>query len=45
MTDRNGRVWEPQEIKARTELVLDGRFAQIVTVEEALAQSGVEVTA
>ena len=37
MTDRLGRVWTPGEIKARTELVLDGRFAQIVTVEEALA--------
>ena len=37
MTDRYGRVWSPQEIKARTELVLDGRFARITTVEEALA--------
>jgi nicotinamidase-related amidase len=45
MTDRNGRVWEPREIKARTELVLDGRFARIVTVEEALARNGVEVAA
>ena len=37
MTDRRGRVWSPEEIKARTELVLDDRFARIVTVDEALA--------
>lgn len=37
MTDRHGRTWSPEEIRARTELVLDGRFARIVTVEEALA--------
>jgi nicotinamidase-related amidase len=37
MTDRHGSEWTPQEIKARTELVLDGRFARITTVEEALA--------
>jgi nicotinamidase-related amidase len=37
MTDRRGRLWTPEAIKARTELVLDGRFARIVTVEEALA--------
>jgi nicotinamidase-related amidase len=37
MTDRQGRHWSPEEIKARTELVLDDRFARIVTVEEALA--------
>lgn len=36
MTDRHGTVWTPQDIKARTELVLDGRFARIATVEEAL---------
>jgi nicotinamidase-related amidase len=45
MTDRNGRVWPPQEIKARTELVLDGRFARIATVEEALAEKVAEVVA
>jgi hypothetical protein len=39
MTDRQGRVWAPEEIKARTELVLDGRFARVVTVEEALARA------
>jgi nicotinamidase-related amidase len=37
MTDRHGREWTPKEIKSRTELVLDGRFARIMTVEEALA--------
>jgi len=39
MTDRNGRVWTPEEIKSRTELVLEGRFARVVTVEEALARA------
>lgn len=39
MTDREGRVWSADEIKARTELVLDGRFATVVTVEEALARA------
>ena len=39
MTDRHGRKWSPDEIKARTELVLDGRFARIVSVKEALAGS------
>jgi nicotinamidase-related amidase len=39
MTDRRGRQWSPDEIKARTELVLDGRFARIATVEEALADT------
>jgi nicotinamidase-related amidase len=37
MTDRHGTRWTPADIKARTELVLDGRFARIATVEEALA--------
>ena len=41
MTDRHGKQWSPTEIKARTELVLDGRFARIVNVEEALV-GGVE---
>jgi nicotinamidase-related amidase len=36
MTDRHGRKWTPNEIKARTELVLNERFARIVTVEQAL---------
>ena len=37
MTDRHGREWMPEEIKERTELVLDGRFARITSVEQALA--------
>lgn len=43
MVGRNGRVWSPEEIKERTELVLADRFARIVTVEEALAGAAVEV--
>jgi nicotinamidase-related amidase len=39
MTDRRGRTWSPEEIRARTELVLDDRFARIVTVDEALART------
>lgn len=31
-----GREYSPDEIKARTELVLDGRFARIATVQQAL---------
>jgi nicotinamidase-related amidase len=37
MTDRIGRQWSASEIKARTELVLEGRFARILTVAQALA--------
>ena len=37
MTDAAGREWSAADIRARTELVLAGRFARIVTVEEALA--------
>jgi nicotinamidase-related amidase len=37
MTDARGRSWSPAEIRARSELVLDQRFARIATVEEALA--------
>jgi nicotinamidase-related amidase len=37
MTDAGGRVWSPDEIRARTELVLADRFARIVTVDAALA--------
>jgi nicotinamidase-related amidase len=36
MRDAAGRDWNAAEIKARTELVLDGRFARIVTVAQAL---------
>jgi nicotinamidase-related amidase len=36
MTGPDGRTWSSEEIKARTELVLAGRFARISTVESAL---------
>ena len=36
MTARDGRVYSPAEIRARTELVLADRFARIATVEQAL---------
>ena len=45
MTDRHGRVWTPEEITARTELVLDGRFARIVTIDDALAGPALRRTA
>ena len=45
MTDRKGRVWSPKEIKERTELVLEDRFARIVTVEEALDGAARELAA
>lgn len=37
MTDAAGRTWSAEEIRARTELVLAGRFARIATVDQALA--------
>jgi nicotinamidase-related amidase len=43
MTDAGGREWSPAEIRARTELVLAGRFARIATVEEALAAATEQV--
>lgn len=36
MTDAQGRRWTAGEIKARTELVLAGRFARVVDVHQAL---------
>jgi nicotinamidase-related amidase len=42
MTDRGGRHWSPEEIKARTELVLEDRFARVVSVEEALELDAIE---
>lgn len=45
MADRNGRLWRPEDIKARTELVLEDRFARIVTVEQALAGAAEELVA
>lgn len=44
IVDRHGRTWGTEELKARTELVLDGRFARIATVEEALAGAAVPAT-
>jgi nicotinamidase-related amidase len=37
MTDRHGRRWTAADIKARTELVLDGRFARVLAAGEALS--------
>ncbi|MGA2708260.1 MAG: isochorismatase family protein [Steroidobacteraceae bacterium] len=37
MTDESGSEWSAAEIRARTELVLAGRFARIASVEQALA--------
>jgi nicotinamidase-related amidase len=37
MRSRTGRTFSPAEIRERTELVLDGRFAQVVSAAEALA--------
>jgi nicotinamidase-related amidase len=37
MRSRPGRLFSAAEIRERTELVLDGRFAQIVSTAEALA--------
>ena len=45
MTDRHGQRWTPAQIKARTELVLDGRFARIATVDEALAGAPAQAAA
>lgn len=36
MTDVSGREWSAAEIRARTELVLAGRFARVASVREAL---------
>lgn len=43
MIDRHGKKWTPEQIKSRTELVLDTRFARITTVEEALAATSHEL--
>ena len=45
MTGRDGRRWTADDIKARTELVLDERFARIATVEQALAGSATRLAA
>jgi nicotinamidase-related amidase len=36
MTDRRGRRWSAEDIKARTELVLEHRFARLLDVQQAL---------
>jgi nicotinamidase-related amidase len=43
MVGRQGKRWTSEEIKSRTELVLDERFARITTVEEALAAASHEL--
>lgn len=45
MAGADGRAYSAADIKARTELVLSGRFARIATVEEALAGSAVRQAA
>jgi nicotinamidase-related amidase len=45
MTDRAGRVWPPAELKARTELVLEDRFARITDVAGALGERSVRLGA
>lgn len=45
MIDASGREWSAAEIRARTELVLAGRFARIATVEEALAGRAEKIAA
>ncbi|HTD29444.1 MAG TPA: isochorismatase family protein [Xanthomonadaceae bacterium] len=45
MTGRDGHRWSAADIKARTELVLDERFARIATVEQALAGSRARLAA
>ena len=45
MTSPDGRRYSPANIKARTELVLAGRFARIATVEEALARPALPAAA
>jgi nicotinamidase-related amidase len=37
LTDATGKTWTVEEIKARTAAVLDGRFARVCTIAEALA--------
>lgn len=45
MTAADGRRYGVAEIKARTELVLAGRFARIATVEQALADPALPLAA
>ena len=36
LTDATGRTWSVEDLKARTAAVLDGRFARVCTIAEAL---------
>ena len=45
MTGRDGRRWSSADIKARTELVLEDRFARIATVAQALAGAATQLAA
>ncbi len=45
MQHKNGRFYSTAEIRERTELVLEGRFARVSTVEEALERAGALVAA
>lgn len=45
MRHPNGRVYTAAEIRERTELVLEDRFAHVCTVEEAVARAGALVAA
>ena len=45
MTDARGRTWSADEIKSRSELVLDQRFARVATVEQALAGPATKLAA
>ena len=36
LTDKTGRTWSVEDLKARTAAVLDGRFARVCTTAEAL---------
>src|SRR5690349_7948963 len=37
LTDKTGRTWSVEELKARTAAVLDDRFARVCSIAEALA--------
>ena len=45
MTHASGTVFNVDDIKKRSELVLSGRFARIATVEEALADASIRSAA
>ena len=45
LTDATGKTWTVDEIKARTAAVLDGRFARVCTIADALASAPKAVAA